>query len=87
MHDLSSHSFDRHGDPFMMNVHDEDARRRLFTAYHRRGGDENLRILDRIVELRAEMAGLYDLPTYAHYENRTKAAQHHCHCHRPSTND
>ncbi|MBW3671343.1 MAG: Zn-dependent oligopeptidase [Acidobacteria bacterium] len=58
--------------PFMMNVHDEDARRRLFTGYLQRGGEQNLRILDEITELRAEMAGLYGLPTFAHYVTRRR---------------
>ncbi len=61
--------------PFMMNVRSEDARRRLFTAYLQRGGEENLRLLDTIVELRSEMATLYALPTYAHYVTRRRMVE------------
>lgn len=61
--------------PFMMTVHDEEARRRLFVAYLQRGGEENLRILDEIVALRAEMAGLYGLPTFAHYVTRRRMVE------------
>lgn len=61
--------------PFMMNVHDESARRRLFAGYLQRGGEENLRILDQITELRSEMARLYALPTFAHYVTRRRMVE------------
>ncbi len=53
--------------PFMMNAHDEDARRRYWIANTRRGTPRNLEVLDEIVALRREIAGLYGVPSFAHY--------------------
>lgn len=58
--------------PFMMTVRDEESRRRLFVAYQQRGGKENLAILDQINALRHEIAGLYGLPSFAHYVTRRR---------------
>lgn len=60
--------------PFMMNVKSEDARRKLFLAYHRRGGERNLEILSRVTALRAEMAGLYGFESFAEMIIRRKMA-------------
>lgn len=60
--------------PFMANARNADARRRYYVGYMRRGGDENVAILDRIVALRRELAGLYGLPSYAHYVTRRNMA-------------
>jgi thimet oligopeptidase len=61
--------------PFMTNVENSEARKRYYIAYNNRGTAENVDILDRIVELRRELAGLYDLPSYAHYITRRQMAE------------
>jgi thimet oligopeptidase len=61
--------------PFMMTVHDESARKRLFIAYQQRGGERNLEILDEIVELRRELATIYGLPSFAHYITRRRMVE------------
>ncbi|HUP48957.1 MAG TPA: M3 family metallopeptidase [Thermoanaerobaculia bacterium] len=53
--------------PFMANAHDEAARKRYYIGYTNRGTPRNLEVLDEIVALRKEIAGLYDVPSYAHY--------------------
>ena len=51
--------------PFMANARNEAARRRYYIAYLNRGTRRNGEILDEIVALRRELAGLYELPSYA----------------------
>ncbi|MBK5259858.1 MAG: Zn-dependent oligopeptidase [Thermoanaerobaculia bacterium] len=53
--------------PFMANAHDELARKRCYIGYTNRGTPRNLAVLDDIVTLRREIAGLYEVPSYAHY--------------------
>ncbi len=60
--------------PFMANARHEGARRRYYAAYLNRGTPANVRILDEIVALRRELAGLYGLPSYAHYVMRRRMA-------------
>jgi len=61
--------------PFMMNVHDGDARKRYYIAYTTRGTARNLEIMDEIVTLRKEIADLYDLPSFAHYVTRRRMVE------------
>jgi len=60
--------------PFMANAANEQARRRYYMAYLQRGTPRNLEILDEIVALRKELAGLYGLPSYAAYVTRRRMA-------------
>jgi len=60
--------------PFMANAANEEARRRYYMAYLQRGTPRNLEILDEIVALRKELAGLYGLPSYASYVTRRRMA-------------
>ena len=60
--------------PFMANAANQDARRRYYMAYLQRGTPRNLEILDEIVALRKELAGLYGLPSYATYVTRRRMA-------------
>jgi len=53
--------------PFLMNAHDEGARRRYWIANTLRGTEQNLAVLDEITALRKEIADLYGLPSFAHY--------------------
>lgn len=56
--------------PFLMNCAVEEARKRLYVANLNRGTDRNAAILDEIVALRKEIAGLYGVPSFAHYVTR-----------------
>ena len=56
--------------PFMMNAHDASARKRYWMANTLRGTARNLEVLDEIVALRKELAGLHGLPSFAHYVTR-----------------
>ena len=56
--------------PFMMNAHDEEARKRYWIANMNRGTERNPEILDEIVVLRKEIADLYEVPSFAHYVTR-----------------
>ncbi|MBW3563166.1 MAG: Zn-dependent oligopeptidase [Acidobacteria bacterium] len=61
--------------PFMMNVGNADARRRLYMAFHQRGGQRNLEILDELTSLRAELADIYSLPSFADHVIRRRMAR------------
>ena len=60
--------------PFMQNARSEAARERYFRARNQQGGRGNLEIMQRLFTLRQELAGLYGLPTFAHYGVRRKMA-------------
>jgi len=60
--------------PFLMNAHDEDARRRYWHANTTRGTARNLEVMDEIVALRKEIADLYEVPSYAHYVTKRRMA-------------
>ena len=51
--------------PFMQNADDEQARKELEYKYHRRGGQENVELLEKTVTLRREIAHLLGYPTHA----------------------
>ena len=58
--------------PFMQNARLEAARRRYYLAKLNEGSAANLDHLYEIFKLRKELAGLYGLPTFAHYGVRRK---------------
>ena len=58
--------------PFMTNAKSEAARKRYYLAKLSEGGAKNLDLLNEIFVLRKELAGLYDLPSFAHYVLRRK---------------
>lgn len=58
--------------PFMTNAKSEAARRRYYLAKLNEGGAGNLGHLYEIFKLRKELAGLYGLPSFAHYALRRK---------------
>jgi thimet oligopeptidase len=60
--------------PFMANAESEEARRRYYVGYLNRGTPRNLEILDEAMALRRELAGLYDLPSFAHFVLRRRMA-------------
>ncbi len=51
--------------PFMLNADDEQARRELEYKYNRRGGEENVKLLENTVTLRREIAHLLGYKTHA----------------------
>ena len=61
--------------PFMTNAHDEAARKRYYSGYTNRGTPRNLEALDEIVALRREIAGLYGVPSYAHYITKRRMVE------------
>jgi thimet oligopeptidase len=61
--------------PFLMNAHDEEARRRYWTANTLRGTPRNLEVLDEITALRKEIADLYGVPSYAHYVTKRRMVE------------
>ncbi len=60
--------------PFMANAENEEARRRYYIAYLNRGTARNVAILDEVMSLRHELAGLYGLPSFAHFVLRRRMA-------------
>jgi thimet oligopeptidase len=61
--------------PFMQNAKSEAARERYHRARFNQGGARNLEVLEELFVLRKELAGLYGMPTYAHYGTRRKMAR------------
>ena len=58
--------------PFMANAKDGEARRRYYVAKFNEGGAKNLELLEEIFKLRKELAGIYGLPSFAHYATRRR---------------
>jgi len=58
--------------PFLANAKGGEARKRYYVAKLREGGEANLQLLAEIFSLRKELAGLYDLPSFAHYALRRR---------------
>ncbi|HEX6179196.1 MAG TPA: M3 family metallopeptidase [Thermoanaerobaculia bacterium] len=61
--------------PFMSNAENEEARKRYYVEYQKRGTARNLAILDEIVTLRKELVALYGYPTFAHYVTRRRMVE------------
>ena len=61
--------------PFMDYADNADARRRYQIAFANRGTPRNLVLLKEAMDLRREMAALFDLPSYAHFAIRRRMAQ------------
>lgn len=53
--------------PFMASSGNDEARKRYYIAYYRRGGARNLAILEEAVKLRKELASLHGARSFAHY--------------------
>jgi len=62
-------------EPFMANAENEDARRRYYIAFNNRGTSQNLDLLGETTRLRREIAGLYGLPSYAHFATRRRMVE------------
>ena len=61
--------------PFMANAENEEARKRYYIEYQKRGTAKNLELLDEIIALRKELASLYGYPTFAHYVTRRRMVE------------
>ena len=61
--------------PFLMNSQSEEARKRYYIANTNRGTPRNLEILNEIVALRREIAGLYGVPSFAHYVTKRRMVE------------
>ena len=51
--------------PFMQNAEDEEARKQLEYKYNRRGGAQNVELLEKTLTLRRQIAHLLGYPTHA----------------------
>ena len=60
--------------PFMDRARDGAARERYYRAKSNQGGEANLKLLEKIYDLRKELAALYGLPSFAAYSLRHKMA-------------
>jgi len=61
--------------PFLQNATGEPARRKVWMAKNRAGGDQNLVLLDRALKLRHELAQLHGVPDFATYAIKRRMAQ------------
>ena len=61
--------------PFMLNADDENARRELEYKYGRRGGQENVALLEDALTLRRQVAHLLGYPTHAHLKLKNRMAK------------
>ncbi len=61
--------------PFLQNATSEAARRKVWLAKNREGGEQNLALLDRALKLRYELAQLHGMPDYATYALKRRMAQ------------
>jgi thimet oligopeptidase len=62
-------------EPFMANADNAEARRRFQFAFSNRGTPRNLELLAEAMRLRKEIAGFFDLPSYAHFALRRRMAE------------
>ncbi|HTN49116.1 MAG TPA: M3 family metallopeptidase [Burkholderiaceae bacterium] len=61
--------------PFLEQATNGDARRRVWLAKSREGGQKNLKILEQALQLRYELAQLHGQPDYATYVLKRRMAQ------------
>jgi thimet oligopeptidase len=61
--------------PFVTYAKDRKAAKDLFVLFQNRGGDENVKILQRLLELRHDKAQLLGYPTWTDYQTETRMAK------------
>ena len=61
--------------PFLQNATSDAARRKVWLAKNREGGEQNLLLLDRALKLRYELAQLHGMPDFATYAIKRRMAQ------------
>jgi thimet oligopeptidase len=62
-------------EPFIELADNEAARKRYYMAFVNRGGEQNLKLMNEIMQLRMQMAKLLGLPSYSHYVLRRRMAE------------
>jgi thimet oligopeptidase len=62
-------------DALLNNADNEDVRKRYYVAFTNRGGDKNLGLMDQVMQLRRELAGMYGLSSYADYATRRRMVE------------
>lgn len=61
--------------PFMLNAEDEESRKALEYKYNRRGGEENVELLEKTVQLRQQVAHLLGYKTHADLKLENRMAK------------
>lgn len=61
--------------PFMLNAEDEESRKALEYKYNRRGGEENVELLGKTVQLRQQVAHLLGYKTHADLKLENRMAK------------
>ena len=61
--------------PFMDDVNDRELRRTLQFKFYNKAVDENYPLLEETIALRAELASIFGLPSWAHYAMEEKMAK------------
>jgi len=61
--------------PFLELATNGDARRRVWLAKQREGGEENLKLMERVMQLRYELAQLHGQPDFATLQLKRRMAQ------------
>jgi thimet oligopeptidase len=61
--------------PFLELANNADARKRVWMAKNREGGEQNLKILEQALKLRFELAQLHGQPDFATYALKRRMAQ------------
>ncbi len=62
-------------DAILNNADNADVRKRYQFAFTNRGGDKNLGLMDQVMQLRRELAGMYGLKSYAEYATRRRMVE------------
>ncbi|MGB8337601.1 MAG: M3 family metallopeptidase [Burkholderiales bacterium] len=62
-------------DAVLNNADNEAVRKRYLIAFTNRGGDKNLALMDEVMRLRRELAGMYGLKSYAEYATRRRMVE------------
>lgn len=61
--------------PFMLNADDEEARKQLEFKYNRRGGEENVKLLEKTLDLRRQVAHLLGYKNHAYLKLEDRMAK------------
>lgn len=61
--------------PFLELATNADARRRVWLAKQNEGGEQNLKLMERVIQLRYELAQLHGLPDFATLQLKRRMAQ------------
>jgi thimet oligopeptidase len=62
-------------DAIMNNADNESVREKYYIAFTNRGGEKNMSLMDQVMQLRRELAGMYGLNSYAEYATRRRMVE------------